>query len=165
MHQNGILKCAQTVWRGKENEKRGRKSPNWIKPEQQQSWNCQMEAKWWNGRPNSNHINNWMGIYHSAQLRSCYSWIMWGEWEALEPLHSKWDVLITFLLSRLRVSVYPEEEGRWREPEMVGDSMETSPSRHNRADTHVNSETVVACRGPDKKSQHREGEVDTKSYP
>lgn len=73
------------------------------------------------------------------------------------------------LPSRLRHYVEEEGERLW-EPEVVGDFKETVSSTHNRTDAHMNSQRLDSVRkncigSSPTASQHREGEVDTKSQP
>lgn len=60
-------------------------------------------------------------------------------------------------------------DGKIRRARGMGDTKETVSSRHNRADTHRNSESMVVCTEPaqlqaKKETQCRDGYMDMGSY-
>lgn len=85
---------------------------------------------------------------------------MYREWETLK--HSALNG-ISSKPSPQSSAVYVEQEaGRLEEPEVMDGSEETQPSRHNRTDTHMNSDTVAAHTWTHRlkpcKAQHEERE-------
>lgn len=88
----------------------------------------------------------------SATIREVFPWRRWVQIQRLTIRQCKEQLISPRGMSSsgppLRAQNSAEEEAEdWKNQMWMTDTKETRPSRENRTDTHMNSETVVPCAG------------------